>query len=248
MKRVLVLSDLQVPFHDRPLVDKMLAFAQEWRPDEIYCVGDECDCEEVGRWVRGYSGEYAGTFGRALSETRALMGAFAELAPVHVMRSNHTARLERYIGRYAPALSSVAGLTYPELVGYTGNPRVTFHAGPWRFAPDWYLMHGDECGTSQVSGQSVRKACDALGASVVQGHSHRAGVFMHSAAANGRVVRSRTGVEVGHLMDQRKASYLLGGIGNWQQAFGLLTIDGATVTPTLVPVHRGRFVVEGRQL
>jgi hypothetical protein len=52
-------------------------------------------------------------------------------------------------------------------------------------------------------------------------------------------------MEVGHLMNQKRAEYLKSGTGNWQMGFGLLTIDGQHVKPETVPVHRGRFTVDG---
>jgi hypothetical protein len=48
-------------------------------------------------------------------------------------------------------------------------------------------------------------------------------------------------------MDQKKASYLKGGIANWQQAIGVLYIDSQKVTPKLIPIHKdGTFVVDGK--
>ena len=53
-------------------------------------------------------------------------------------------------------------------------------------------------------------------------------------------------MEVGHLMNPKKATYLKGATGNWQQSLGWLTIDGAHVTPGLIPVSKGKFSIEGR--
>jgi hypothetical protein len=48
-------------------------------------------------------------------------------------------------------------------------------------------------------------------------------------------------------MKQKQATYLKAGIANWQQAFGILYIDGNKVTPKLVPIHSdGTFVVDGK--
>lgn len=80
-KRVLVLPDLQCPLEDRPLVSRVLDFASSYAPDEIYCVGDEADSTELGRWVKGLAEEYAPTLQSALNETASVMGAFAQVAP-----------------------------------------------------------------------------------------------------------------------------------------------------------------------
>jgi hypothetical protein len=78
------------------------------------------------------------------------------------------------------------------------------------------------------------------------GHTHRQGIASQTMGYGGMVHQTVTGVEVGHLMDMRRAEYLKGGTGNWQQGFGLLTIDGQHVKPEIIPIHRGRFTVDGR--
>ena len=46
-------------------------------------------------------------------------------------------------------------------------------------------------------------------------------------------------------MDMRKAKYAK--THNWQQGFGLLYVDGNTVTPHPVPITNRSFVIEGEQ-
>jgi len=72
------------------------------------------------------------------------------------------------------------------------------------------------------------------------------GMYFHSASAGGQVLRTGVRVQGGHLMDMRKANYLKGGSGNWQQGFSLLHIDGDVSSPrTLVPVLGDGLTVEG---
>jgi hypothetical protein len=52
-------------------------------------------------------------------------------------------------------------------------------------------------------------------------------------------------MEVGHMMDMSKATYLPANAGNWQQAFGILYIDRNKVTPNLIQVNNKSFIVEG---
>ena len=61
MKRVVVLSDIQAPYHDARLVTNIQRFVKDYKPDELYCVGDEADAPEPSRWTKGRAGEYAGT-------------------------------------------------------------------------------------------------------------------------------------------------------------------------------------------
>jgi len=74
------------------------------------------------------------------------------------------------------------------------------------------------------------------------------GLMHHTEAMNGKPTRTLWGMEVGNLMDMRKATYLKGGYGNWQQGFGLLYVDGNKVTPQLVPMRPdGSFDAHGKQ-
>lgn len=74
------------------------------------------------------------------------------------------------------------------------------------------------------------------------GHTHRAGVQHHTQGFNGKVINTLHGVEVGHLMDMTKASYLKSGGGNWRQAVAAATIDGSAVDVTLRLLHNGKVL------
>lgn len=117
----------------------------------------------------------------------------------------------------------------------------------YRIAPGWITTHGHCGGTtlSPIAGNTALRAARKLGVSVVMGHTHKAGILSHSEGYGGEIKRQLTGVEVGHLMDQRKAHYLKGGTRNWQLGFGLLTIENRHVQPEVIPIIGGRFTVDG---
>ena len=50
----------------------------------------------------------------------------------------------------------------------------------------------------------------------------------------------------GNLMDYANAKYIKAGLFTWQQGFGLLHVDGNTVTPQLVPIINKSFTVNGK--
>lgn len=119
---------------------------------------------------------------------------------------------------------------------------VTFHRRIWQFAPGWCLAHGDEGSLSQVPGSTAMSLAKKTGRSIVCGHTHRAGVQHHTQGFNGKVTNTLHGVEVGHLMDMTKASYLKSGGGNWRQAVAVATIDGSAVDVTLRLLHNGKVL------
>jgi hypothetical protein len=247
-KTIAIVSDMQVPLHDARAVQSFIRFVKDFKPDMLVNVGDDADCTEVGSWQRGLATEYAGTFQAGLDWTRGIHIQFREALgdkPYHVSRSNHTDRLERYIAKNAPALSPVRGLRLEDLLGYD-ELDMKFHREPFQIAPGWVCAHGDEGSLSRISGRTAGLLAEKWGVSVACGHSHRAGMSFKSYGYAGKVTKGVTGLEVGHLMDLKKAAYLSGGSADWQQAFGILYVRSGRVTPVLVPIQGGKFTVEGK--
>jgi predicted phosphodiesterase len=249
MKRVVVLSDMQIPLHDARAITAVEQFVKDFKPDELYCVGDEADQFEISRWDKGTALEYAGTYQRNLDRTSEIMGRFKDAIgdkPFHVMRSNHgETRVKSYLKKWAPALDSLRELKYERLLGYD-QMDITYHNKLWSFAPGWVLAHGDEGNAVQTPGGTAMALAKRVGLSVVSGHTHKAGIQHFHAGYGGKITRPLYGVEVGHLMDMSKASYLPSGFGNWQQAFAILYIRAGNVTPVIVPINGRSFTVEGK--
>lgn len=249
MKRIVVLSDMQIPYHDKKAVKSVLSFVKDYQPDELFCVGDEADSPEPSRWNKGSAGEFAGTLQAGLDLTASIMKDFKEAIgdkPFNTMRSNHGDRVQHYVNRYAPALSSLRELEYAKLLHYREN-EITYHDKLWQFSPGWILAHGDEGNLNKTAGGTALALARKTNASVVCGHTHRIGIQHEHQGYNGKIQNRLYGVEVGHLMDLSKASYLNTGSANWQQGIGILYIDKGKVFPTVVPITNGAFVVEGQK-
>ena len=243
MKRILILSDLQIPYHDPRLVTNLIGFVKRYKPDQVVSIGDEIDLPSVSRWQRGTIGEYAGTIGRDRDMTVKIL---EQLRVNDVVRSNHTDRLFNYIANQAPGLMGIPEL---QLENFLRLPElgITYHKKPMPIAPNWIAVHGDHGRISQVPGQTALKQALQHGKSVVCGHTHRLGLTHATEASGGVIGRILTGLEVGNSMQFSKASYTFGS-ANWQQGFGLLYVDGKNVTPVAVPVHKdGSFIVEGKR-
>ena len=249
MKKVVVLSDMQIPLHDARAITAVEQFVKDFQPDELYCVGDEADQFEISRWDKGTAKEYAGTYQKNIDKTTEIMARFKEAVgdkPFHVMRSNHgETRINSYLKKWAPALDSLRELKYERLLGYD-KLEITYHNRIWQFAPGWALAHGDEGSAVQTSGGTAMALAKRTGLSIVCGHTHKAGIQHHHQGYSGRITQSLYGVEVGHLMDMAKASYLPSGYGNWQQAFAALYIRKGNITPVVVPINGRSFTVEGK--
>jgi hypothetical protein len=109
------------------------------------------------------------------------------------------------------------------------------------------MVHGDEQAINHNAGLTALTAARRHGKSVVCGHTHRLGVSAFSEASGGVLGRVLTGMEVGHLMDEKQAFYTKGTF-NWQKGFGLIYTDRNGTTGVTVPIDRqGSFVVEGKR-
>ena len=241
MHRVWVISDLQVPFHDRRAVDTVAQCISDMREDDDVVVtsGDEIDLQTISRWSQGTALEWERSIGKDRDLT---VQVLRDLQVSVCVRSNHTDRLYNSVMRRLPGL---LGLPEIELPNFLRFPDLGIHysEGAYPVAPGWHLMHGDEAGMSQVAGQTAAGLVKKVGTSVVCGHTHRLGLQPYTTSVNGKVTQTLWGFEVGNLMDMSKAKYAK--THNWQQGFGLLYVNGQTVTPVPVPILRKSFVVEG---
>lgn len=248
MKRVIVLSDIQSPSHDAKAVAAITQLVSDYEPDELYCVGDEADSPEPSRWNKGRAEEYAKTLQKGLDTTSQIMEDFKKALgdkPFHTMRSNHGDRISNYINRYAPALASLRALEYETLLRYR-ELDITYHDRIWQFARGWALAHGDEGNLIQTAGGTAMSLAKRTGLSIVCGHTHRQGIQHQHVGINGRVASRLFGVEVGHLMDLKKAGYLPTGSANWQSGVAVLYIHRTHVVPVLVPIINNSFTLEGQ--
>lgn len=242
-KRVVVLSDLQIPYHNSSVVSTVNEFIKYYKPDELWCVGDELDAPEPSRWNKGMAGEYAGTLQQGIDETQEIIANFKKSLgknkPFYIQRSNHTDRIDTYIRKYAPAFNSLRSLEIEELLGYN-SLGVTYLHKMHELLPGWVMAHGDEGKLSQTPGSTALALAKRLGKSVVCGHTHRVGLQHETVGFYGKT-STLFGLEVGHMMDMKQADYLTAGTANWQHGIGILVQSGNKVTPYAVPIINGEI-------
>lgn len=242
IRRTVVISDLQVPYHDQKAVRNVAAFIKRWRPDRVATVGDEIDLPQLSRWERGLAGEFAGTLDR---DRRITQEVLFDLRVTDMVRSNHTDRLYNSIKTRLPALAALPELQFENWLGLP-DLGIKYHKEAMQVAKGWIILHGDEGQLSQKGGQTALGLSERTGLNVVCGHTHRAGLTHKTQSVNGRLTRTLWGFEVGNLMDMRQAKYAK--THNWTQGFGLLYEDKHGAQPVFVGIERdGSFMVEGRR-
>jgi hypothetical protein len=243
MKKVVVISDLQVPFHDPIAVRNVVAFIKKFKPDQVITIGDEIDLPQISRWTEGTPGWFEQSLG---SDRDATVEILWDLQVTDMIRSNHTDRLYNVIMKKIPAFLALPELKFEKFMKLD-ELGIKFHRKPLEFAPDWIAIHGDEGSVKPTPGLTALDAARKHGKSVVCGHTHRAGQSAFTEASGGVLGRVLRGVEVGNLMQFSKAGYMKG-TGNWQQAFAVFYVDKKAVTNTIVHIEKdGSFVFEGKR-
>lgn len=249
MRHVIIIPDIQAPLHDAAVVDKFISFIHDYNPHGLGCVGDFTDSTQLGRWVEGQREQFDGNLQRDFDiSTDILRRIRSEYSgPFDFSRSNHDDRLFLKIKKQAPELESLRDLTIQKQL-HMDELDITWHDELFNIAPGWLMGHGDEGSLSAVPGRTAYGLAVQTGMNFVCGHTHRAGIVQTSHGYNGDIIKETIGMEVGHMMDMKKATYLKGGKANWQQAFGILHIgNGGIVYPEVVYVRDGSFVVEGKE-
>jgi predicted phosphodiesterase len=246
-----VISDTQIPYEDGKAVRSLLHYISDSRPDEVVHIGDLMDFPQPSRWNKDTRGEFEGSvYEDCEYAKRHFLGPLRAVydGPVKVHEGNHDERPRVYADKYSPALTG-----HPDRPFDFGN-LLDFKAFEievlpdfYDVAPGWLTTHGHRGGISlnRIPGNTALNAAKKFGKSVIMGHTHRMGKLGHSEGYGGTITRQLWGVEVGNLMDMRRAQYLRGGTANWQQGFAVVRVDGKHVQVDPIEIRGGRFIVDG---
>jgi predicted phosphodiesterase len=244
IKRYLVISDLQIPYHHEVAVKNVIKLARKEKFDSVLCVGDEIDFQTISRWAEKTPLAYQQTLDDDRKATQDILWALTENAKeAHIVRSNHTDRLYNTLLK-VPGLISLPELQYSKFMDFD-SLGITFHKSFYEFEKGWILAHGDEGNSNPNAGITALNLAKKAGKSVVCGHTHKLGMSAYSEGLGGHY-RPLYGIEVGNLMNKAKASYTKG-LANWQMGIAILEWNGKNMTPTLIPINKdGSFTALGK--
>jgi len=191
---VLAIPDTHFPCHHPDTFRFLKEIRNEFKPDVVVHLGDECDFESLS--VHGKNPDMPG----AMDEYHAALEALGELYKIFpdvlVCRSNHTERPFRIA--YASGLPSEMIRSYRELLrapaGWSWHERIIIN--------DCLYIHGDA-----ASGPSgTRKLVSDNRMSVCHGHFHGNGGVQYSASPFNQVF----GMNAGCLVDIASLAFRYG--------------------------------------
>lgn len=173
MVKSIIINDLHIPFHDKPVTNLVLDFIRQERPDQVLLNGDVVDCYTVSSFNKNPLTQ-AG-LKREIREAGEIMEYLSCINSKLWIGGNHEDRLRRYIWGKAPELAELDELSFAQL----------FHLDRYGFK---WLEYGDihQIGKLSVthgnlarkhSGETARAHFDTFGRSVLVGHTHRLGAY-----------------------------------------------------------------------
>jgi hypothetical protein len=139
IKRYLVISDLQIPYHHETAVKNVIKLARRERFDSVLCVGDEIDFQTISRWAEKTPLAYQQTLDDDRSATQEILWALTENSKeAHIIRSNHTDRLYNILLK-VPGLISLPELQYAKFMDFE-SMGITFHKQFFEFEKVGYWL------------------------------------------------------------------------------------------------------------
>ena len=132
MKKIVILSDLQVPYEDVHVVQNIARFLKTFKPDQTVTIGDEIDFQTISKWSMGTPEEYSQSLG---DDRDRCVDLLWELGVTDCIRSNHTDRLYNVIMRKIPSFLSLPELRFEKFMKFD-ELGITFHKNPMTLAPN----------------------------------------------------------------------------------------------------------------
>jgi len=241
---------LQYPYIKKSYVEALLNYVNYVKPDKLLCVGDELDCQTISTYARGTALEFEGSLQKNIIGLKGLLkefrSAIGRSKPFIMQRSNHTARIEKYVQKFSPAMAVLDCIKIENLLGYNDKEiNITYNRSLKEFTKGWLLAHGDESRLFSMAGATALNLAVKTNKSVICSHTHRQGIMRQSYGFGGKQT-TLTGVEVGHLCDIKKMSYLKENIANWSAGFAVVYEQDGVVKPELVSFNNdGSFIADG---
>lgn len=239
---VAVIPDLQLPYTHTRAVNSVLGWIADNSTDisEVHQIGDFYDFTAVSRWVKGTPAESGKSLQKELDAGREFNTQLCKAwsGPKTRIMGNHDERLSKYLDSYAHGLAGLEALDFDGLTdgsefGWVTQPQ------PYRIAPNTVSVHG--LTVRKLSGYTAHAHIERFDTNVIHGHTHRGGIVYRTIGQ-----RTRFACEAGHLMDTRKATYVVN--PDWQLGFAILHVDGQDVAPQFIRIkNNGEFLWGGKK-
>lgn len=174
-KRVLILSDIHFPYHDKKAILEALRDGLHRNVDAVYINGDTVDTHRLSVKYTPQAG--SPSYKEELDITRSFLQQLRSTFPkaeLYFKMGNHEDRLENYLMSKAPELANMQELTLENLLELQRLGIRYVHSKQLANAGKLYVAHGHEYRTFFGGGvHHARNTRLKAGDNIVFGHFHR---------------------------------------------------------------------------
>lgn len=216
--RILLLSDIHVPYHNIEALTIALKYGKEKNVNAVVLNGDTLDCYALSRYEKDPRKR---KFSEELEACRQLLGIIQrELqCPIYFKLGNHEERYEAYLRTKAPELLGTSEFTLDTLLKFGQYGCELIQDKRIIKAGRLNILHGHEFGRSVFSPVNpARGYYMRAKASVICGHNHQSSTHTEN-NLEGKIV---TTWSTGCLCEMHPA-YLP--INKWNHGFAYVTVD-----------------------
>ncbi len=244
-ERVMIISDIHAPFHDKKAVSIAKKYIQDYKPNHLIINGDVVDFYSISRWDKSPSRKLnvSSEIESANYVLDYIFDATKKSTNKYFNLGNHDIRMRKFVWRN-PELDGLEELDISNLLKMKDrNVEVSVPSTDyWRTDTghlkigDTLITHGDNtlngCKGGMNAGYNTMKS---FGMSTIIGHTHRLNKKSHTSPYHNWV-----GIEGGHLAKQT-------GTADWQQGFVTYEmINGKGMNYRLHPIQNGQLIADNK--
>lgn len=239
IRKVFVIPDVHVPYHDKKAWNLTLEVIKNIKPDVVVVIGDFADFYAISQFDKDPSRNLKLDWEVAcVNKELDRISQVASNSQVVFLEGNHEDRLRRYLWKRAPELFGL--LSTEELFRIRDRG--------WKFIPyrSFYkrerVTYVHDLGKAGLN--ALSQTLDLCGGNVVFGHTHRAGVLYRGHHGS----QGHFGLNVGWLGDFRKLDYIhrIKAERDWRLGFGIVEEVGNLSFAHFFPIISGKTQVFGK--
>ena len=234
-KRLLVLSDIHIPYHNIESLTCAFDFAKCEKPDAILLNGDTLDFFGLSRFSKDPK---ARSFANELKTFKEFMDVIKKTfdAKIYFKIGNHEERYFHFLWMKAHEIVGVEEFELENIIKSRAEGIEIIKDKRIIKAGDLNIIHGHEFGGSVFSPVNIARGLFLRGkVSAMQGHSHQTSEHTES-DMNGNIT---TTWSIGCLCELNP-SYLP--INRWNRGFSIVDIDGQNFDVRNKRIHKGKIL------
>lgn len=234
-KRLLILSDIHIPYHSLSALTCTFDYTKKEKPDAILLNGDTLDFFGLSRFVKDPK---ARSFAEELRAFKEFMDVLKKTfnAKVYFKLGNHEERYFHFLWMKAHEIVGVEEFELENIIKARAEGIEIIKDKRIIKAGDLNIIHGHEFGGSVFSPVNIARGLFLRGkVSAIQGHNHQTSEHTES-NMNGEIM---TTWSVGCLCELNPA-YLP--INKWNHGFAIIDIEGSNFDVRNKRIFKGKIL------